>query len=113
MDSLPRLLPTFPMEVATITAGANHTCIISRHDSRPYCWGANETAQLGTGDLIDQSYPAAVAGDHVFDLISAGSSHTCALREGVAYCWGSNLFGRKGWLMDGFIFRPRQILPNH
>lgn len=113
MDSLPRSVLSFLMEGATITAGSNHTCVISRPDSRPYCWGANETAQLGTGDLVNQSYPAAVAGDHVFDLISAGSSHTCALREGVAYCWGSNLFGRIGWLMDGIIFLPRQMLPNH
>ena len=113
MDSLPRSVLSFLMEGATITAGANHTCVISRPDSRPYCWGANETAQLGTGDLVDRSYPAAVAGDHLFDLISAGPSHTCALRERVAYCWGSNLFGRIGWLMDGIIFLPRHMWPNH
>lgn len=80
----------------TITAGARHSCGLTRAGAA-YCWGYNNTGQLGDGSTTSRATPVAVSGGHVFVAISAGAAHTVALTgAGEAYAWGMNQNGRLG-----------------
>ena len=85
--------------VTVITAGYLHTCAVA--DGRAYCWGGGEHGRLGNNSLTDSYVPVAVstagplAGKTV-TAISAGFSHTCAVADGKAYCWGWNTYGQLG-----------------
>ncbi len=88
-----------------ISAGLQHTCAIHRttaggvNKDAAYCWGSNSHGQLGNGVTRgNQSAPVEVGGelgDLVTD-ISAGASHTCAVQDGKAWCWGNNSQGQLG-----------------
>ena len=80
----------------TIAAGGAHTCLISSTGSA-YCWGANNSGQLGDGATQTVTTPTAIAGSTHFTAIATGLSHTCALsRAGTAFCWGNNEHGQLG-----------------
>ncbi len=80
----------------TISAGAEHTCGVTT-DGEGYCWGANESDQLGTGLPGGAEVPTPVAGDLVFDEISAGVAHSCGVTVDLeVYCWGEGASGQLG-----------------
>ena len=85
------------LELASVSAGAEHTCAITIAGDA-YCWGANDQGQLGdlsTGGPTLVRVPA--PGGLPWVQISAGFSHTCAVRsDGVVFCWGSNDRGQLG-----------------
>jgi hypothetical protein len=63
-------------------------------DLQAFCWGENQSGQLGDRSTWDSSVPVAVNTDGVLGgkavtAIAAGSSHTCAVARGRAYCWGA------------------------
>lgn len=71
-----------------LAAGDRHTCGLTA-EGAAYCWGENQTGQLGRGDTTSTTAPVRVAGGHHFTRITAGWLHNCALDEGgEAYCWG-------------------------
>ncbi len=79
-----------------IAAGASHTCAVNTAD-RAFCWGANNTGQLGNGKTALSRWPRAVSGGISVRRVRAGSVHTCA--EGTdsrAWCWGNNSEGELG-----------------
>src|ERR1043165_1424022 len=79
-----------------VTAGDGHSCAI-RDDHTAWCWGRNETGQLGDGTVDDRIEPVQVAGATRFTAIAAGFDHTCALAEDRSvWCWGSNDAGQLG-----------------
>ncbi len=80
-----------------VSAGGFHTCGI-RTSGRLYCWGDDEFGQLGDDDaLVNQATPTEVAGAHRdWSAVSAGWFHTCAVRSGRLYCWGSDVHGALG-----------------
>jgi alpha-tubulin suppressor-like RCC1 family protein len=83
---------------AAITVGGSHTCALTAAGAA-YCWGFNGSGQLGDGTITAATTltPAAVVGGHVFQAITAASSHTCALTtDNAAYCWGLNSTGQLG-----------------
>jgi alpha-tubulin suppressor-like RCC1 family protein len=78
----------------TVSAGGAHTCA-SLKDGRIFCWGANESGQLGDGSTDDRGLPAPVAG--VSGTVEAGQAHTCAFTaDGHAACWGADTSGQLG-----------------
>lgn len=82
--------------VSFIDAGANHTCAI--HNGAAKCWGLNTDGQLGLGTNDGfRATPQAVntLGAGV-TRISAGISHTCAVQDGAAKCWGYDGYGALG-----------------
>lgn len=63
-----------------------------------YCWGANESGQLGAGSSVEQSaLPLRSVGLDDATSVSVGPTHACAVRaEGTVACWGSNWAGQCG-----------------
>jgi len=58
-------LPTpveFPHTFSQISDKQQHTCGIAKDDGFAYCWGHNDTGQLGNGTTRDSSVPVKVAG---------------------------------------------------
>jgi alpha-tubulin suppressor-like RCC1 family protein len=93
-----------------LTAGARHSCGI-RTDSLAYCWGSNDSGQLGdslTGG--GGATPVRVAESRHYTVLSAGGTHTCGVNGLIMYCWGGNANGELG---DGTAStRPYPVLVN-
>ncbi|RYF28345.1 MAG: hypothetical protein EOO17_04985 [Chloroflexi bacterium] len=90
---------------SNISMGFNHTCAIST--GQPTCWGGNVSGQLGNGIAFSgtNTSPVPTAGtaftNKSVTKISASFdstllSHTCAIANGEAYCWGNNTVGQIG-----------------
>lgn len=85
--------------VTQVSVGDRYACAIA--DGAAYCWGLNESGQLGDGTTTSSSVPVAVnatgvlAGKTVTQL-SAGEDFVCAIANGAVYCWGDNTFGQLG-----------------
>src|SRR5205085_8626174 len=71
-----------------LSTGASHSCAIAA-DAVLYCWGANESGEVGNGIGGDQLTPAAIGGNLRFASVAAGRIHTCATTtSSELYCWG-------------------------
>jgi alpha-tubulin suppressor-like RCC1 family protein len=98
--SLPvRVVTTASFNV--ISAGMFHTCALEA-GGKAWCWGSNETSQLGNSDPHNSPssatpVPVAPGTNLRFKSISAGAAHTCAIdMNDDAWCWGSNVGARAG-----------------
>ena len=88
----------------SLVDSGSHRCGLVA-DGKAYCWGYNDSGQLGDGttgsasayDSANRSAPVAVLGGRSFSSLSAGGYHTCGLTTtGAAYCWGANTQGQLG-----------------
>src|SRR2546423_995537 len=62
-----------------------------------YCWGANDTGQLGDGTTTSRATPVPVSGGLSFAVLDGGGGHSCGvITSGAAYCWGDNTSGQLG-----------------
>lgn len=103
----PSLVDTAPVAGSSMPIGLAigrwHACALMA-DGVPYCWGRDDFAQLGNGDLltVTQESPSAVdlspvTGNSAFVQLSGPGHHTCGLTaEGLAYCWGRDDVGQLG-----------------
>jgi alpha-tubulin suppressor-like RCC1 family protein len=95
-------------KAAVITAGFQHTCVITGNGGAAggdvRCWGDNANGQLGQGDTSDRgdtagelaTMPPVSLGAPAIAL-SAGKLHTCAILVGGSVkCWGHNSYGQLG-----------------
>jgi len=107
----------------SVSTGGLHACALDQNNGSAWCWGFNQSGQLGHGtvdfgtlnntavykqprtaaDVDPIGYtglPEAVimpAGVSAFTSITSGYRHTCALTaDGTAYCWGENASGQVG-----------------
>jgi alpha-tubulin suppressor-like RCC1 family protein len=83
-----------------ISAGFYTTCGVTT-DYRAYCWGDNESGQVGNGSSGPSGVltPVAVAGGRRFRQVETNSMHTCGVSypdPARAYCWGNNSSGELG-----------------
>jgi alpha-tubulin suppressor-like RCC1 family protein len=85
---------------SSISAGYLHACALE--NGKAYCWGFNDSGDLGDGSTTSSSVPVAVdtsgaLAGKTLTQISAGGEQTCALDStGAAYCWGFNFSGELG-----------------
>jgi alpha-tubulin suppressor-like RCC1 family protein len=79
-----------------ISAGQYHTCGI--RDGVLFCWGRNALGQAGDPTNTDVTLPRAVDGGANTDwtAVCAGNEHSCAIRAGDVWCWGSDGAGALG-----------------
>lgn len=95
-SSVPVAVTGLASGVSWISAGGNHTCAIQNGAAK--CWGLNTDGQLGIGTnegFFATPQPVDTLGDSV-TRISAGISHSCAVRNGAATCWGYDGYAALG-----------------
>ena len=98
-----RCLPSAPLPCATgalpvltdarfetLALGGNHSCGLTS-TGVAWCWGANDSGQLGDGGTTTRWSPEPVAGEHVFRWLAASQAGTCGITElDELLCWGSS-----------------------
>ncbi|HEU4763707.1 MAG TPA: hypothetical protein VFS28_03590, partial [Gemmatimonadales bacterium] len=102
--------PTSTGRVVQAVTGAAHACALT-NAGRVFCWGSNDSGQVGAGSRSDHPWPVEVLlGPLGVHRISAGPGATCATLPGhEALCWGGgdptprSLEGSSGvdWLVLG------------
>ena len=78
-------------------AGFSHTCAV-KPDRTLWCWGSNDSGQLGDGTTTDRLLPVQVnaLGAAVAE-VSVGDLFTCARKtDHTLWCWGNNASGQLG-----------------
>ena len=84
------------LEWARITAGRETACGITT-GAAGYCWGYNNTREVGDGTAEHKDVPTAILGGQLWSQIDGGDFHTCGInQDGVARCWGYNDVGQVG-----------------
>jgi alpha-tubulin suppressor-like RCC1 family protein len=91
-SAVPKRIPGLT-DVAEIRAAEMHTCA-RKMDGTLWCWGHNESGQLGNGANTSSPVPVQVTGLSGVTLFDGGRHHTCALgtysgTQGL-WCWGRN-----------------------
>lgn len=80
-------------EVTAIATGNTHNCAIAA--GKAYCWGSGSSGQLGNGSSSSSNTPVAVNTSQMSGRVTAlaiSNSHTCAIADGKAYCWGAGSY---------------------
>lgn len=79
-----------------VSAGRSHSCGLATNGAA-FCWGANDSGQLGDGSTTASRGPVRAAEGVTFTSIDAGQHHTCGVTAaGDVYCWGANGSGQLG-----------------
>jgi alpha-tubulin suppressor-like RCC1 family protein len=80
----------------SLTAGQSHVCGLTA-EGQVYCWGTNESGQLGSGDTLYAATPVPAVLSEPARAVATGSGFTCAIGiSGQAYCWGLSHVGQTG-----------------
>ncbi len=80
-----------------VVAGRNHTCA-RLGDGSVSCWGGNGHGQVGNGTMTQMPTPTPVMLSGSVTAIGTGpsASHSCAVTDSGASCWGANATGQLG-----------------
>ena len=85
--------------IKSVAISEVHACAIAS-DDRTYCWGENESGQLGNNSTTNSNSPVAVSrgampSSQTVKKVSVGAGSSCAIAtDDKAYCWGGNWDGR-------------------
>ena len=84
-----------------IAVGDAYSCGIKTTDNSLYCWGSNQTGQLGDSTIKRKIKPVNVNNEKWFSVSVSKSEgrvgHTCAIRsDNSLFCWGKNQFKEGG-----------------
>ena len=86
--------PTSGLKI--ISAGGEHNCSIKNEDGSLWCWGNNETGQLGDSSNDSSSNPKSISTE-LWQTVVTGENHSCGIDEvGALHCWGKNDSGQLG-----------------
>ena len=102
-------LPSLISDVDLVSIASVHTCALA--NGAVSCWGTGDRGELGNGSFDNSNTPVPVTGlgDSVTDIFTAAGPDSddasCAIRDGIVHCWGSNTTGRLG---DGTTDTPSE-----
>ncbi|MDQ7075575.1 MAG: HYR domain-containing protein [Gammaproteobacteria bacterium] len=83
---------------------------LSTAQAAPTVWGANWHGELGDGTTTQRNSPVTIVGGLEYSQISAGYTHTLALRaDGTVWSWGNGTAGQLGHDNRSNQYRPVQI----
>ena len=84
------------VQSSKIYAGGFTTCLLDRN-TNIFCWGRNNSNQLGMIEELASSVPVQVTPESNFlaTSLAIGDSHICAIGGG-SVCWGDNSEGQLG-----------------
>ena len=103
----------YPVQVTSLTGVqaiatsgmSNYTCAIDASDDL-WCWGANQTGQIGDNSTTQRPVPVQVSGVSGVISVATSDAHTCAAQDdNRVFCWGDNgngCFGT-GDLVDSLV----------
>ncbi len=84
------------LEFRQLATGLGYSCGVTAAGS-VFCWGANESGQLGDGSITNRLIPVQSVLQGVVEELVAGGAFTCARRRGgEVLCWGNNSQGQLG-----------------
>ncbi|MEW5850762.1 MAG: hypothetical protein AB2A00_18385 [Myxococcota bacterium] len=94
-----------------ISARGRHTCVIGAGDEVPFCWGHNDSGQLGADVAAASTYSATkVNGVGSTLVLASGGGHNCALIiNNTVMCWGLADNGELGEGHSGVQATPRLV----
>lgn len=85
-------------QVDQISAGESHTCALNTATGSLWCWGANDSGQLGDATAEMRPSPVEVVspGEPLLAAaVATGGAHTCAIDTAhKLHCWGDNRAGQ-------------------
>jgi len=82
--------------ITSIAAGERHYAALASSGA-VYCWGDNDSGQLGGGTRTDKTTPVKVVGLYNVKAVSMGIAYTLALKkDGTVWTWGNNRYGQLG-----------------
>lgn len=91
----------FPGVPSSTATGVWHSCAIL--DTGTYCWGNNQSGELGDGTTTNSSSVVRVTGGALEGraaiAVAAGHGHTCAIVDSdsdFVACWGLQIYGMMG-----------------
>ena len=95
---VPTAVSVLTSGVSTVITGYFHTCGRTLAGAA-YCWGNNNSANLGDGSYTNRSAPTPVSGLASGTTgIAPGGDFTCAVDSGnSAKCWGNTFYGALGF----------------
>ncbi|HYH83624.1 MAG TPA: hypothetical protein VEX86_27765, partial [Longimicrobium sp.] len=86
----------------SISAHGENVCGVTL-DAQGWCWGHTGFGQIGSGAAIipqGAAYRPVRVLEGAWDTISTGEYGACGLKDGAAWCWGTDLDGGLG---SGFV----------
>lgn len=101
-------------DVSSISAGDVHACAVS--GGKAFCWGRNSSRQLGDNSTTQRNvptavYPTGLLAGRIVSEVSAGRIHSCAVADGLAFCWGTNTYGQLGTNNNTTYAVPTAVVP--
>lgn len=78
-----------------VAVGLDHTCVLRGANGELQCFGNDNSGQLGDDDNMPRAIAVRIG--EGYRQISAGTAHTCAIRDdGGLECWGASPHGQLG-----------------
>jgi hypothetical protein len=107
-SSLVDITPPGGNSWTTVAVGGRHTCALEVGGVL-YCWGANESGELG-----EVPGPVAVptqitGGPPSWTEVAVGGHHICGIGGNLLYCWGLNKLGEVG-VGEHFMPAPAPVI---
>lgn len=100
--------------VSDATGGFAHVCAVA--SGAVYCWGENNSGQLGisNNNTTDSAVPVAVNTSGVLNgktvqEVQVGLRHSCVRANNGAYCWGLGSSGRLGTGSNSTQYTPATV----
>ncbi len=82
-----------------LAVGDSHACAVLR-DGAVWCWGETIEGLIVKDESLISRVPVQVAPPGSADLIAAGASFTCIVKDGAVRCVGDNQYGTLGTFPD-------------